>query len=612
MPLKAIKYSLLALLWLMPKNSFAQKENHNWYFGDYIGINFNTQPPSALTDSKMTTIEGSASISNSKGQLLFYTNGVSVWDRNHNLMPNGDSLKGDVSSTQSAQIIPVPDSSHLYYIFTAAAWGSDIGLNYSVVNINLNGGTGDIVSSKKNIFVVGPISEKLAAIQKPNRKEFWLLVHKYHSDTLLAYSVSANGINTDPVVSKTGLVVKPRFSEMSFIGAMKISPNGKKIAMVHNGKDTIVIGDFDVNTGKASNWWHIKQQYNPYGVEFSPKSNFLYVSAENAEKCVLQFDLNTSSPEDFLASRKGIFFDDWTWIIGALQLGPDGKIYVCIKSKRSVSVIHAPDSAGMACRPEVAYITYPYEPERITELGLPAFIAALPPQKWIINSDTTICIGDSALLTCTKENVKSIVWSNGSTDFKIFVKQPGKYWVTVTDSADFVFVDTVTVDVGPKFKVYIGPDTAFCGKFSYLIKATPGFAKYQWNTGQNSSQITVDSHGIYTVKVLDDNSCPSGDTTIISYCEALTYFIPNSFTPNNDNRNDVFQVKGANISNIEMSIYNRWGEKIYESSGKDVSWNGKYNEVPCPEDVYIFKLKITGTNREEVAFESGNVTLLRR
>ena len=604
---KSIKYGLIWILWMISIDSFGQKENNNWYFGLFCGLNFNTQPPSALLDGQMNTMEGCASISDAKGKLLFYTNGVSVWNTYHDIMPNGNSLNGDISSTQSAIIVPVPDSAHLYYIFTTAASGNAKGLQYSVVNMKLNGGSGDIVKSKKNVFLVGPTSEKLVAIKKPKLKEYWVVVLKYKSDTLLAYNVSRSGIDIQPIVSRTGMTIS---NIEDYIGTMKISPNGKKIAMAQSAKNFILVGDFDVNTGTAGNWWKIRDYYFPYGIEFSPESRYLYaISAyPNPDGILRQYDLNKTSQDDFIGSKKRINFSNDN---SSLQLGPDGKIYISTYNSSSLSVIHTPDSPGISCRLEQNYISIPNFPQRVTTLGLPPLVIISPEQKWIINADTTICEGDSAILTCKRDNIKNVVWSNGSTSFSICVRQAGKYWVKLTDNRNEIYMDSVVVKIGPKYKVYIGPDTAFCGKFSYLIKATLGFKKYLWNTGDSTTQITVNAKGIYTVKVLDSNSCPSGDTTIVTSCNGLSYYIPNSFTPNNDGLNDVFKVTGVNIANIDMSIYNRWGEKIFESTGEDVSWNGQYNNIHCPEMVYIYKLKIKGTNPDEIEFASGTLTLLR-
>lgn len=86
----------------------AQNQANNWYFGVNAGLTFNTTPPSALTDGVVNTAEGSATMSDASGNLLFYTDGITVWNRNHQIMPNGTGLLGDPSAAQSAIIVPKP------------------------------------------------------------------------------------------------------------------------------------------------------------------------------------------------------------------------------------------------------------------------------------------------------------------------------------------------------------------------------------------------------------------------------------------------------------------------------------------------------------------------
>src|SRR5688572_15782308 len=89
---------------------FAQKERNIWYFGNKAGLDFNTSPPSVLNNSQMNTDEGSASIADAQGNLLFYTNGENIWNKNHQVMANGSGLMGSFSTSQSALIIKRPGS----------------------------------------------------------------------------------------------------------------------------------------------------------------------------------------------------------------------------------------------------------------------------------------------------------------------------------------------------------------------------------------------------------------------------------------------------------------------------------------------------------------------
>jgi len=166
---------------------FSQENNANiWYFGENAGVNFNTGIPLSLTDGALNTWEGCASICNQEGELLFYTDGQTVYNRNHQIMPNGTGLLGDYSASQSSIIIPKPDLSpnnNIYYIFTVDRWQDDFvnGLRYSIVDMTLDGGLGDITSDK-NILLHDKVAEKITAIHHSNNQDVWILTHDWGSN----------------------------------------------------------------------------------------------------------------------------------------------------------------------------------------------------------------------------------------------------------------------------------------------------------------------------------------------------------------------------------------------------------------------------------------------
>ena len=152
----SIKNFLLAAVFISTLQLVAQREASNWYFGDNAGINFDiNNNVTPLTDGQLSTDEGCTSISDTSGQLLFYTDGIRVYNRNHTVMPNGLNLNGNPSSTQSAIIIPKPGDANIYYIFTASTTfggAPDLGFQYSEVDMTLNNGLGDVTSSKNQVF----------------------------------------------------------------------------------------------------------------------------------------------------------------------------------------------------------------------------------------------------------------------------------------------------------------------------------------------------------------------------------------------------------------------------------------------------------------------------
>src|SRR6185369_16770394 len=137
----------------------AQAQANIWYFGHYLGLGFNSGTAVPLNDGLTNTIEGVATISNSNGNLLFYTDGITVWNRLHQVMPNGTGLFGDPSSTQSAVIVPKIGDTTRYFVFTVDQIGGPHGLRYSVVNMTLDNGKGDIET--KNVPLVTNVTEKV-------------------------------------------------------------------------------------------------------------------------------------------------------------------------------------------------------------------------------------------------------------------------------------------------------------------------------------------------------------------------------------------------------------------------------------------------------------------
>src|SRR5687768_9450754 len=166
----------------------AQGEQNNWYFGKSAGINFTGDSAVAVTNGRLFTEEGSASISDKNGNLLFYTNGITVWNRNHKVMPNGNGLLGGKSSTQSALILQKPGSETIFYIFTTDIQAQSDGLRYSILDMSKDGGNGDIVF--KNTFMIAPTTEKLTAIRHSNGTDWWVIAHRWNSNAYMSFLVS--------------------------------------------------------------------------------------------------------------------------------------------------------------------------------------------------------------------------------------------------------------------------------------------------------------------------------------------------------------------------------------------------------------------------------------
>lgn len=350
----------LLLLFLSMLVSHAQGEANIWYFGNKAGLDFSSGSPVALTNGELVTEEGCATLSTSAGQLLFYTDGSTIYNKNHVVMVNGSGLMGHSSSSQSATIVPMPGSTTLYYVFTIAEESNPNGFRYSVVDITLDSGNG-AVTSQKNVLTYTPTIESIGVTKHANGIDYWIVTHGVENNNFNAHLLTSSGLNTTPIVSALGpVIVSVSFTEA---GTIKISPSGKKLAIA-NVSDFVQLYDFNNSIGVLSNERTLLiEDWFLYGAEFSPDESLLYVT-NNLGK-IYQFNLNAA---DVPASKFTVLSS--SVVCGALQLGPDNKIYVAIGNQNKLSVINHPNVLGVGCNFQYNAIDLA---GKISALGLPSF-----------------------------------------------------------------------------------------------------------------------------------------------------------------------------------------------------------------------------------------------
>ncbi len=449
----------IVIIVLLLTNSalLAQGEANFWYFGENAGLDFGSGSPIALLDGQLNTTEGCATISSSNGALLFYTDGIIVWDKQHNVMPNGNGLLGDPSSTQSGIIVPKPTSPNTYYIFAVAAEAGPAGLTYSEVDLSLNGGNGDI-TALKNVQLISPTTEKITAIENDNGQDFWVVTHSWDSNNFLAYEITAAGVNETPIPSATGSIHSGDNNQA--IGYMKISPDGKKLALAQTFEDNFVeIFDFDTSTGVVSNPIKINGIFyesaeGPYGIEFSPDNNLLYISDvdfANTASRVHQLDITFNNAADIINSDTILY--EGTDFVTAIQLAPDGKIYVANANIPFLDVIENPNELGVVANYGNRAIDLD---GRNSIFGLPPFIQSFFNVDFEVDIEN-LCLGFETNFTLSSnEIITSVLWDFGdgttSTDENPahVYAIPGTYTVTVTvNSANNASTITQEVTIFP-------------------------------------------------------------------------------------------------------------------------------------------------------------------
>ncbi|MBC8754506.1 T9SS type B sorting domain-containing protein [Kordia sp. YSTF-M3] len=446
----------------------AQRETANWFFGVNAGLDFNSGTPVILDNGQVNTLEGCSTISDANGALLFYTDGVTVWNRVHGIMSNGTDLIGSQTSTQSSIIIPNPGNPNIYYIFTtdvvdaySANPNQSNGFNYSIVDISLAGGLGAVTT--KNINLLSSTSEKVSASLSSDGN-YWVVTHR--NNQFFSFKVTAAGVDTNPVTSN----VLPNISDYRNIrGSMKISPNGRKLAIAHTLFEPVQAGslylyDFDSATGLVSNSEFLENDLMFYGVEFSSNSSKLYASGKlfsgaTANMQLQQYDVNaTDVPSTKYIVHNYLQAQVISSLAGSLQLGMDKRIYHSLPGNK-LSTINTANLAGADCNFDFQSVDLGFSSARF---GLPASVQSYYESIATIEN---FCFGDATSFTVTSDNtIISIDWNfgdpaSGSNNTSTLISpthtfsSSGSYTVTInvafSNAPSQLFTEVVVIQETP-------------------------------------------------------------------------------------------------------------------------------------------------------------------
>ncbi|MGB1295112.1 MAG: gliding motility-associated C-terminal domain-containing protein [Flavobacteriales bacterium] len=514
------------LLFLIFNFCLAQNGSNIWYFGTNAGLDFSSGIPVPLSNGQLSTLEGCATISDdASGALKFYTDGSVVYNANHQLMPNGTGLLGNSSSTSSALVVKRPGSSTKYIVFTLDVIGGSNGLQYSEVDMTLDGGLGD-VTVIKNIPIYLNTSEKIAVIQHDNGEDFWIVIEDGATNGFLSFQFNATGIVLPSVLSLSGQLPTTGWGGGSQ-GYLKANIAGNRLAAAFT-QSGVQIFDFDNSTGVVSNTTPLSIPLNfAYGIEFSPSNQYFYVSkwytASNpfsgTVSNLYQYDLLAGSEADIIASQ--VSLNNSSVEKAAIQLGPDLKIYIADHTDNTVSVIHTPDAAGTLCNFDDAAITL--ATNTVALLGFPVF----QNNSISFESEQHICVGDSATLNETSlDNPSWAIQGNPSdiisTDSSITVSP-----LFTTIYLAFEGEDTLrhVVNVNQTIPLEFGPN--ICDTSGTITLSAPLSEDYDYTWSDpdvDTNFLEVTETGVYWLEVTD-GVCTSIDSIFIQF-EPLTLTSP--------------------------------------------------------------------------------------
>ncbi len=522
--IRKLRIPLLACI-LIALFSTAQSQVNIWYFGQNAGVEFNTNGVAVpLLNGNMNTPEGCASIMGSGGVIANYSNGEKLWIGGSSTIISG--LSGDKQATQSAAFLRKPQDPDTVYLFTLDADAGPDGLCYSVI-VNKN-----IVPGLMNIPIQSNVTERMCIVQHCNNMDAWLIVHGWNDNKFYAYRITGEGIDVVPTVSAVGSVHNGNI--MNAIGYMKVNQLGDKLAIAKMGSGVVELFHFDNVHGIVSNPISLTNLSTPYGIEFNALGNRLYVAT--ASGSLYNYDVSNWSMMDIQNSRSLI--SQSNNLLGALQIGPDNKIYVAQDNSHFLGYIAAPDNLGVSCYyyPQAIYLE-----GFISEAGLPPYIKS---DHSFVAVSSNACIGDTCYFNVIGDplRIDSLIWnfgdpssvqdvSNSINPYYVYPAEglyPCSLLVYHCEEVDTFEILTQVIGAP---EVNLGHDTSLCDNQTLQLNVNPTLGtNYIWQDGSTSFTHSINKVGNYWVRASSICGTATDTIEILNVWSAPIVNLPNDTT----------------------------------------------------------------------------------
>ncbi len=497
----------------------AQKEENVWLFGLNTALDFNAgSPPDSIgSPAPFQVREALATYCNpNTGELLFYTEGDTVYNKNGAVMPNGAKLTGNfsypnvnvtptASTAQGALIVPMPDHPGRFYIFSLTEYTYFVRtlinpsfpdksgfLYYSVVDMSLDGGLGDVVAGQKGIPLdtVTNFTEHMTGVAGNNCNAWVVLLDPQKTTTQInrfkAFEVTANGVDTVPVISdvfttsQSLIPLAPTGSDQ-LVGKMSISPNRQKLAvtiMHGSNRQRLSLFDFDANTGQVSNPLILDTAYTTqattkyYGVAFSPDNTKLYAATWTGTQAqsLFQFDISSNNANTIISTRQKIAV---THSFSDVKRGPDGKIYYRSSFAGGVvniGVVNFPNLSGSASQRDSVAVRLAGTSGQGN--GFPNAVPVIMAADTAYTATDTLVCTNGDIIFQAPPGAAGYLWNNGDTTETQLITREGTYWIYYKGAPCHRHIDTFHIrfiDLNPDITVDV----------SELGTTTP-YDTYQW------------------------------------------------------------------------------------------------------------------------------------
>lgn len=527
----------------------SQKQANNWYFANNCALTFSSTNPSTLNGCVSNVAGGSGtSVSDENGNLLFYSDGMTVWNSQNLVMPNGSGLHGAIATDQGALAVKQPGANKNYFLFTnsiSTNTNATGGFKYSIIDMSLVAGSGSVTTL--NIPLLNLSTEKVAATRHCNGIDIWIVTHEQTTNNYLAYLLTSAGINTVPIVSSIG----PNYCNSNPCynggGIIKFNTHGTQLAdlIFDSNLPRLILYNFNKSNGVISNTTNLYPAANSVGLEFSSNGNKLYAVKNpvgiNDPGYIFQWNLCAGDSNAINASMDTIGITSTSLSSFAnMQLATDNKIYISRNVTSTLAVIHSPNSSGLACN----FVEFSQPIGSSNARGLPGFLSNLLQPKYTYTSvvGCSKASFDAPPINCAQSTyISSYLWnfgdpasgsmntSNSVSPTHLF-SSGGTYTVTSIINYSFCAADTirslVTVESTPQ--PILNGKAIICKNESSTISVINSASSYSWNTGANTQSIIVTPSitSQYSVIVTYTNFCDASAlfTVTVKACTGIDEF----------------------------------------------------------------------------------------
>jgi len=529
-------YTCTFLFFVCLANVGAQKAANNWIFGDF-GLHFHEDSVTVSREFAEFSHQGGSSYTNEDGELLLYTDGLTVWNKNHQIMEDGSIFElGNSIQIVESMVVKNPGFGNLYYIFTLYPSNSQesSGLYYAIVDMNLNNGLGGVVEKRQKFL--DDLTNKFDAIYNKEEAFFWLMTQSNATGDYIATKIDYEGIQAEYVVNNIGADLKS-----SFAGQLKFSPDGKMVACSFGDYDfpeynVFDVFDFNITTGVLSNslTFSLPEDRACDGIEFSSDATKLYIqqSGSTGESGLYQLDLATYPAIN--QDNISLVARDEIASFNQMQLAPDGKIYIAkgggsITGLESLGIIHNPNENT--------------EDIIFEELGLyleGGWAFSFTPNY---HQDLFFRTTFRAENLCQKASTEFFITNESRLDSVLWIFEEGEFskirnpMYSFEEAGEYSIsliayysekTDTIEkkITINPIPIIDLGEDRSIC--INDELSVTPIYSNYLWNTGEIESDIDLSEAGEYAVTVTNEFLCSEIDTVTIELYSLPVIDLPDS------------------------------------------------------------------------------------